>query len=130
MRKMRSTVVFLIVAVLVMICATTLVGCKKDKQFTVKLDGNPTTGFEWTYTMEPDGIVKEVSNDYTQDAAPPGYTGVGGTYTWVFEGVEPGKATLVFEYARSWEDDPPADTVTYTLTVDDDLRIIDNSLTK
>jgi predicted secreted protein len=99
-------------------CAPPVTGPWED-QYTVTLEGNPTTGYEWTYTMSRDGIVKEASNDYTQDAAGEGMVGVGGTYTFVFEGVAAGDVTLTFTYDRPWGSDGPPQTQTYKLRVND-----------
>ena len=98
-----------------------LVGCfssSATKTATVELAGNATTGYSWAYTIDPEGIVQDVSDDYNQDSAPGGMTGVGGTYTFTFESVSQGEATITFTYQRVWEDVPPIETVVYKATVD------------
>lgn len=121
----KNTALLILVTSLMVLGAITLTGCKEgQKRYTIKLEGNPTTGYEWTYVMKPEGIVREVSSDYKQDKAPLDYTGVGGEYTYVFEGVSPGKVELLFTYARPWEDDAGiATTESFKLSVDSDLRI-------
>ena len=93
------------------------------KTATVELAGNPTTGYEWTYTISPDGVIKVVTDDYIQDDNAKDYDGVGGTYVFTFESVAEGEAEIVFEYARSWETGPPANRAVYQAIVDKDLNL-------
>ena len=91
---------------------------------TVELDGNPTTGYNWTCTITPDGIVNETSNNYVQNDNPNGMVGVGGKFVFDFESVAAGEATLTFDYLRPWEDGvPPVNTVVYKATVDSSLGL-------
>ncbi|MDR2035897.1 MAG: protease inhibitor I42 family protein [Coriobacteriales bacterium] len=85
---------------------------------TIELKGNPTTGYTWVYTMIPEGIIKEVSNDYEQDTAAQGATGVGGTFKYVFEAVSEGETELTFSYLREFEDNPAEQVVVYKAKVD------------
>jgi inhibitor of cysteine peptidase len=102
--------------------AASLAGCSQgNKTVKIKLEGNPTTGYTWEYEMSPDGIVREVSNDYASDSSA---VGSGGTFTFVFEGVAPGEAVLTFSYLRPWEEDePPLETAVYKITVDANNRL-------
>ena len=72
---------------------------------TVEIDGNPTTGYQWTFTPDNSGLLEAIDGNYVQDEAPEGMAGVGGTYYWIFQptGVYAGDTTLLFNYARSWE---------------------------
>ena len=94
-----------------------------SKTATVELEGNPTTGFTWIYTMIPEGIVKELSNDYIQDDADEGMTGVGGTFIFKFEAVAQGETELSFFYLREWEDEPAEEIVVYNAVVDANLNL-------
>ena len=87
---------------------------------TVELEGNPTTGYTWVYTMSPEGIVREIFNDYVPDKTDDNVTGSGGKFIFTFEPVSEGEAELAFSYLRVWEKDIPAiKTVTYRAVVDD-----------
>jgi len=91
---------------------------------TVELDGNPTTGYNWTCDITPDGVVSETSNGYVQNDNPDGKVGVGGKFQFDFVSVAPGEAELTFSYLRPWEDGVPAiNTVVYKATVDDSLGL-------
>lgn len=69
----------------------------------VKLDANPTTGYEWTFqidgsAVQPDGDEFVPASDGAQPK-----TGVGGVREFNFKADGSGEATLTFTYARSWE---------------------------
>jgi predicted secreted protein len=93
-------------------------------QLTVELDGNRSTGYSWTYTMEPDGIVQEVSSEYRTASGTANRAGAGGVFVFTFEGINPGSAELHFSYVRPWESGvDPAKTKYYKLTVDESGKI-------
>ena len=124
--KMKKAILAVTTAVLCMLLLTACSG-GGAKQYTVKLSGNPTTGYSWQYTMEPDGIVKEVSSDYVQNEAKEGMTGVPGEFIFVFEGASSGTVKLRFTYARPWEEGEISDdSAVYSLTVDKNLNISEN----
>lgn len=83
----------------------------------IELSANPTTGYQWEPTTEPDeAVVRIVSDTYT--AEPTDRVGSGGTQVIVVEGVAPGAATLDLGYSRPWEEGvPPAETATFDITV-------------
>lgn len=98
-----------------------LTGCSSDKKLEIKLDGNPTTGYEWTCEIEDDKIIKEISSDY--ESGNDNVEGASGTYTFVYEGIKEGTTTLTCNYARSFEENSTEDSKEYKITVDKDLYI-------
>ena len=98
---------------------------EQEKRITIELEGNPTTGYSWAYTMEPEGIVREVSAEYRRvpepgnsAEVPEGRAGRGGVFVFVFESLKPGTAELRFRYARPWESGTePAARENYVLAV-------------
>ena len=109
------------------LCAAILApGCTDPSKATIKLDGNPTTGYTWVYTISPEGVIKEFSNDYKTDSNIFNYnkSGIGGTFIFVFEAAAPGEAEIVFSYLRVWEEDkPPLATEVYKAVVDSNNRL-------
>lgn len=69
----------------------------------VQLDANPTTGYEWTYTI--DGTVVQATGDQyvATNEGDEAKAGEGGTHTFNFKADGSGEATITFTYARSWE---------------------------
>ena len=70
--------------------------------FVIVLDENPTTGFCWHFSVEPEGAIKFKSDQFiiTQSKD---MVGVPGLHEFIFEAVEPGSARLEFVYYRPWE---------------------------
>lgn len=88
----------------------------------ISLDGNPTTGYSWTYRQTRDGIVRKVSSEYKTEKSD--IVGAGGTFVFVFEGITQGETELTFEYSRSWEKGiKPIETKIYVFKVDSSKRI-------
>ena len=76
----------------------------------VKLDANPTTGYEWTFQIDGSAVP-------ASDGAQP-KTGEGGVHTFNFKADGSGEATLTFTYARSWEASDSDKTVVLHATVE------------
>ena len=111
-----NLILYLCAAILLPGCA----GMNGQKTATVELEGNPTTGYTWVYTMSPEGILRELSNEYVPDKAGSGIVGSGGKFIFTFEAISPGETELVFSYLRPWELAVPAiNTVIYKAVVDD-----------
>jgi inhibitor of cysteine peptidase len=84
---------------------------------TIELEANPSTGYQWEPTTEPDtAVVRVVSDTYT--AGPTDRVGAAGTQKIVVEGVAAGTTTFTLGYVRPWETDtPPAETASFEITV-------------
>jgi inhibitor of cysteine peptidase len=74
---------------------------KQGENFTVKLQENPSTGYSWQLNVT-EGL-SILSDEYIQDPAPEGYTGVPGNHTWIIQAMEPGNQTVDGIYKRPWE---------------------------
>jgi inhibitor of cysteine peptidase len=95
-----------------------------ERRVTLELEGNPTTGYSWTYIMEGE-VLREVLAEYRPAPAEEGMTGRGGVFVFVFESLKPGRAELIFSYRRPWEENTePAETRYFVFTVDEAGRII------
>ncbi len=90
----------------------------------ISIEGNPTTGYQWSAVVENPNVASLVSveyivDDYEGDTMP---AGLGGTYFFCFRAVGEGETTVNFSYARSWEDEA-IETEQLRLIVDKDLSI-------
>ena len=90
---------------------------------TFSFYSNPTTGYGWTVTEDPEGILTQLSDEYIPDEVDPEIVGSGGIHTWTYEGNAPGEVTLNFVYARSFEEDSTIEDLTYTIIVNDDYSL-------
>jgi len=78
------------------------------KTFTVAMDANWTTGYQWQLAKQLDGaIVKRAGTQYL--AGNEKLAGAPGIEIWSFEAVGTGETEISFKYIRAWEKDvPPA----------------------
>jgi len=80
-------------------------------QFTVKLPGNPTTGFQWTVKEYDKTILNLTDSQYLPPQTK--LVGAGGNMIFTFELVKgkkyPQSTQMVFNYSRSWE--PESETL-------------------
>ena len=85
--------------------------------FTVRLEGNPSTGFTWEAKDLDTSILEQVGDPKFSGGAP-GMVGSGGDLTLTFKALKPGTTTLTLIYHRPWETDvEPIDTFSITITV-------------
>ena len=89
----------------------------QGETFPIELEENASTGFAWSYTIEPDSGVSLVEEEVI--APETDVIGAPSLRRWTFQADEVGTYTLTFTSARSFEDEStePADTLTYSLTV-------------
>jgi uncharacterized protein YggE len=86
------------------------------EDFSITLDSNPSTGYEWTVSaIANDQLVKFVKSDFAQSDS--GLVGAGGKQTFTFQALKEGKTTIVLDYARPWEKENPVDTYIVQLTI-------------
>lgn len=73
------------------------------------IEGNPTTGFQWTLLTNDDSF-ETVSSDYLPNSNPEMMVGVGGHYKFVIDFKTAGEHQLDFAYMRPWD---PKDSPLY-----------------
>jgi inhibitor of cysteine peptidase len=90
--------------------ATTRALMRVGDRLMVLLEGNPTTGYQWTNTLEYEyAVLRE-----TQEAefrATSGLIGAGGVFIFRFHAVDVGPQAFRFAYQRPWESVQPIQTV-------------------
>lgn len=88
-----------------------------EKEFTIILDSNKTTGYEWQLTGDLDKeLVSFVSSDYKIENTE--FVGVGSMEIWTFKALKEGETEINFQYVRPWEKDVvPAITKKYTVII-------------
>lgn len=100
------------------IVKTTPITTQTDKEFTVTIESNPTTGYRWQLAKPLDEkVVKLVASRYDSPGRN-GLVGTGGREAWTFKATGKGKTTIEMKYVRSWEkNQPPARVATYSVEV-------------
>lgn len=118
MKKKFLTILTIFILLLV-------VGCKKEdsKTLVIELEGNPTTGYEWTMGQSSNVEILDIKSEYVQNETENNEVGVGGKYIFTIKGLKEGSAELTFKYKRLWEDTEFDKTVVYLVTVDEELNV-------
>ena len=99
------------------------INTSSGKLFTVKIRGNPTTGYGW-FLENPEentNLIKVLdlnennsSIHYIADKVPQGFMGGGGFYYFRFKALTSGDVTLIFSNKQPWN---PSSAMTYSLNV-------------
>lgn len=142
--RIRMAVGAIVLVLILALTAATAAGCgsaagaaggplrltdaDNGKSFSVKpgdtievvIAGNPTTGYDWNVVLDDASaaLVRQVGDPmYAADSNDENLVGGGGTYTFTFEALKSGEASLDLAYARAWEDVDPIQTFSVTVTI-------------
>jgi len=94
----------------------TTVEASVGEQFTVSLEENPTTGYEWDMKAGP-GLTLVGDEFMGPSPSPSPLMGAGGTHAWVFKADKAGTLTLTGLYVRPWEADGKS-AADFSLTIE------------
>ena len=90
---------------------------KLGQQFSLKLESNATTGYQWQLAQSlASGKVRQVEQKYITPKN--GQIGTGGTEVWTFKAVGKGSTEIMFKYVRPWEKAvPPVELQTFLIDI-------------
>lgn len=88
-------------------------------EFTLVLDSNVTTGYQWQLGEALDeSVVTLVGSEYEGPGGLVPAVGAGGQEVWTFKAVGAGTAQIPLVYVRPWEESAsPVDSRTFTVVV-------------
>lgn len=95
-----------------------------DHMLVIKLPGNPTTGWGWSYQGESEngGMVSLVSEEYNPTDAY--LEGAGGVTTYQLKVEKPGETVLMFNHSNLWEPNAAAqETYAVVVTANEAMEI-------
>lgn len=89
----------------------------------VMLDGNATTGYEWTSAIEGSSVKNDVDQYLAEGETVNGagenvVAGAGGVHVFGYKAEGSGDATITLKYARSWEESSDDKTVVIKATIE------------
>ncbi|MBU1669950.1 MAG: protease inhibitor I42 family protein [Actinobacteria bacterium] len=89
---------------------------KVGEDMTIELETNPSTGYDWKVTTEPDPAILKLNGDSIETGST--LPGAPSTHVFRYKALKAGKTTIVYDYVRSWEtDQPPVKTHTVAVEV-------------
>lgn len=95
----------------------TTIFAKAGEEFTIKLDENRTTGYQWSYAVSDEKIVSISKDDYVTDEANENVEGAGGQRVLTFKANATGNTTINMVYERSWEKNEDDEKLSYEIEV-------------
>jgi inhibitor of cysteine peptidase len=91
--------------------------CNVGGAFSIVLDSNPSTGYQWQLAQSPNREFLKLINS-TYRAPITELVGAGGKEIWSFKALSVGQRTIVLEYVRPWEKNKePVKSVTFTVNI-------------
>lgn len=120
MKKLLSSLLALTCA----IGSVAAFSAKANKEEVVQLYSNPSTGYDWRYSADKEGMVEETEHSYDPAATFTGIriVGAGGQESWKFKGLQEGYVTLTFKYERAWNNEESTNKMrAFTYYIDSNL---------
>lgn len=114
MRKITLIAAFIVLLIALAACSAAVakleqadngktVDLKTGETFTIALEGNPTTGYNWEVSEIDPTVAQLVGEpDYKSDSK---LIGSGGMFKFTFKAVAPGTSHVKLVYHRPWEED-------------------------
>jgi len=79
---------------------------EKGDRINIKLESNPTTGYEWILGGETDtSVVSLFDSKFVQTEKEEELVGVGGYEIFTFKAENSGQTEIILTYKRSWEEE-------------------------
>ena len=126
-RQIAGTLIIAVSVILFFVLFFAIRGAENDKiiettigkGFTITLDSNPTTGYQWQIAKALDtGLIKLIDSQYI--APKTDLVGAPGHEEWHFKAQKSGKAIISFDYIRPWEkDELPVQTESFIIIIRD-----------
>lgn len=108
----------IILGALLIITVFVFLGCSAKKQFTITIETNPTTGFDYVCAIEGDSI-QCINERIINSNNNPAIVGASSMKEYTFEVVKEGNSTIDLNYKRNWEGGEDAWHIYYEIEVDD-----------
>ena len=87
------------------------------EQFTISLESNPTTGYNWSVRIPEGGEkIMIISSEYAKSKS--GKIGEGGEQLWRFKTIGTGEVKLELSYIRPWKKKEPSKTLMFNVKVE------------
>jgi len=91
---------------------------KVNEKFKIKLESNPSTGYEWIPEYDSE-FLKLIKSKYylPKDIGETIAAGEPGTQKFVFKALKPGETDITMNYVRPWENCIPAEQIVYHVKI-------------
>ena len=95
----------------------TNISVKTGDEFTIKLDENPTTGYQWNYTISDESVLEISKDEYVNGSNAQDVAGAGGERFLTFVAKSKGSTVIDMVYERSWEKNEDDEKISFQVEV-------------
>ena len=88
---------------------------EKGKIFTISLESNPTTGYDWINSTSDAKYLKLVSNQFIPPISM--MPGAPGIRNFTFKAIQKGETTIILQYERHWDNCVPLKKEIYHINI-------------
>ena len=88
---------------------------KEGEDFSIFLDANLTTGYQWQMDSDRD-FIQFLDVSYTPPSTE--LVGTSGVEKFDFKAMKQGEVSIIFSYLRPWEEKAPIKKIIYNLTIE------------
>ena len=93
---------------------------KPSDEVKLELETNPTTGYNWAYSVKLDPeVLIETNYEFVPDNTDPEIAGSGGKGVWTYKALSRGTAVIEMGYSRPWESVQPLETFVVKVIVEE-----------
>ena len=117
---MKTKKVWILILLFLLFAGCSTTSFKSDKT-TLELNGNPTTGYTWLYSIGDETIIS-VDEDVKYLGAK-GVMGAPSKFTYTIKSLKAGNTSLKFEYKRPWEEKEAEEIRLYYVNVKENGKI-------
>lgn len=117
---MKTKKVWIVILLCLLFAGCSTTSLKSDKT-TLELNGNPTTGYTWLYSIGDETIIS-VDEDVKYLGAK-GVMGAPSKFTYTIKSLKAGNTSLKFEYKRPWEEKEAEEVRLYYVNVKENGKI-------
>lgn len=117
---MKTKKVWILILLVLLFAGCSTTSFKSDKT-TLELNGNPTTGYTWLYSIGDETIIS-VDADIKYLGAK-GVMGAPSKFTYTIKSLKAGNTSLKFEYKRPWEEKEAEEVRLYDVNVKENGKI-------
>jgi inhibitor of cysteine peptidase len=91
---------------------------KVNETFKIKLESNPSTGYQWFSEYDSE-FLKLIKSKYypPEDTGETIAAGKPGTQKFVFKALKTGETDITMNYVRPWENGVPAEQIVYHVKI-------------
>ena len=116
---MKKFLIIIPILIIIIIGIIFITDCDDTPRYTIELDSNPSTGYDWHYEIT--NQIVDIERFYDDSNCKEGILGCGGKTIYTLTPLKKGTTTIDFKYCRNYQE--PCIKATYEINIDKNLNI-------